>query len=60
MYFCMYALLSDKDIDGMSMWEAISTFGPSPRTEFIYNLDNSSLPLQGHAAIRYGLDLSVL
>lgn len=56
----MYVLLSDKDIDGMSMWEAISTFGASPRTEFIYNLDNSSLPLQGHAAIRYGLDLSVL
>ncbi|PVD35492.1 hypothetical protein C0Q70_02455 [Pomacea canaliculata] len=46
--------VKDKDIDGMSMWEAISTFGPSPRTEFIYNLDNSSLPLQGHAAIRQG------
>ncbi|GAB6024760.1 Arylsulfatase [Chamberlinius hualienensis] len=38
-------------MDGKNVWEAITRNKPSPRTEFIYNLDNSSGNLSG--AIRY-------
>ncbi|KAK7094207.1 arylsulfatase B-like [Littorina saxatilis] len=46
--------VKNKDIDGMSMWDAITSLGPSPRNEFIYNLDDTILPIEGHAAIRQG------
>lgn len=46
--------VKNKDIDGISMWEALTTLGASPRSEFIYNLDYDQLPLEGHAAIRQG------
>jgi hypothetical protein len=39
------------DIDGVSMWESLSTGGPSPRTEFVYNIDDVDNP---YAAIRMG------
>ncbi|KAK7098549.1 arylsulfatase B-like [Littorina saxatilis] len=38
-------------IDGVSQWDSILTGAPSPRTQFVYNMD--SLPLF-HAAIRDG------
>ncbi|XP_025084343.1 LOW QUALITY PROTEIN: arylsulfatase B-like [Pomacea canaliculata] len=46
--------IKDGDIDGMNIWDAISNYTPSPRTEFIYNLDDMFIPLEGHAAIRQG------
>ncbi|GFR57425.1 arylsulfatase B [Elysia marginata] len=39
-------------MDGMSLWKSITRFSPSPRTEFVYNLDNKAVPEEGHAAIR--------
>ncbi|XP_035825596.1 arylsulfatase B [Aplysia californica] len=44
----------DPDSDGISQWESITTLSPSKRTEFVYNLDNHTDPVQGHAAIRVG------
>ncbi|XP_076451993.1 arylsulfatase B-like isoform X2 [Babylonia areolata] len=46
--------IKDKDIDGMSMWDAIRTGSASPRSEFIYNLDDKFFPAEGHAGIRQG------
>lgn len=46
--------VKNKDIDGVSMWEAITSMGPSPRTGFVYNLDDMNPPFEGHAAIREG------
>ncbi|KAK7093873.1 arylsulfatase B-like [Littorina saxatilis] len=46
--------IKDKDIDGINMWDAISTGSASPRSEFIYNLDDMFLPGEGHAGIRQG------
>ncbi|XP_076472377.1 arylsulfatase J-like [Babylonia areolata] len=46
--------VDNEDIDGVSVWKALTTLSPSPRTEFIYNLDNMFPPLEGHAALRQG------
>lgn len=46
--------INDTDMDGMNLWPALSSGGPSPRTEFIYNLDDMFIPLEGHAGIRQG------
>ncbi|KAL8597071.1 hypothetical protein ACOMHN_057560 [Nucella lapillus] len=46
--------VESKDIDGMSIWKAMTSLSPSPRTEFIYNLDNHIPPIEGHAGIRSG------
>ena len=42
------------------MWEAITSLGESPRSEFVYNLDDSSFPLQGHAAIRSAMTTMII
>ncbi|KAK7481420.1 hypothetical protein BaRGS_00027376 [Batillaria attramentaria] len=47
-------VVKNKDIDGVSMWDAITSMGPSPRTGFVYNLDDMNPPFEGHAAIREG------
>nr|KAG5694741.1 hypothetical protein BaRGS_031557 [Batillaria attramentaria] len=47
-------VVKNTDIDGVSMWDAITSMGPSPRTGFVYNLDNMNPPVEGHAAIREG------
>ncbi|VDI46551.1 Hypothetical predicted protein, partial [Mytilus galloprovincialis] len=42
-------------IDGVDLWPSISEGVPSSlRSEFIYNLDDSLVPIVGHAAIRMG------
>ncbi|XP_046374479.1 arylsulfatase B-like isoform X1 [Haliotis rufescens] len=41
-------------IDGMSLWNSIRNGLPSPRTEFIYNIDYFEIPMEGHAGIRVG------
>ncbi|CAC5379761.1 ARSB [Mytilus coruscus] len=42
-------------IDGVDLWPSISEGVPSSlRSEFIYNLDDSVVPIVGHAAIRMG------
>ncbi|CAC5379758.1 ARSB [Mytilus coruscus] len=42
-------------IDGLNMWPSISEGVPSSlRSEFIYNLDDSLVPIMGRAAIRMG------
>lgn len=46
--------IDDPDIDGMNLWPSLSSGSPSPRTEFIYNLDDMFPPVQGHAGIRQG------
>ncbi|VDI79517.1 Hypothetical predicted protein [Mytilus galloprovincialis] len=44
-----------RGIDGLNMWPSISKGVPSSlRSEFIYNLDDSLVPMMGHAAIRMG------
>lgn len=44
--------IKDPEIDGISMWEAISTGSASPRSEFVYNIDDVFLPNAGYAGIR--------
>ncbi|GFO42305.1 arylsulfatase b [Plakobranchus ocellatus] len=44
----------DPNRDGVSLWKSITHLSASPRTEMVYNLDNRSLPENGHAAIRVG------
>ncbi|OWF53589.1 arylsulfatase B-like [Mizuhopecten yessoensis] len=44
----------DSGIDGISQWENLKSNGSSPRTEFIYNLDDLAPYQNGHAAIRMG------
>ena len=40
-------------IDGINLWDSIRNgIDSTERKEFIYNLDTSSVPLNGHAAIR--------
>ncbi|KAL8587307.1 hypothetical protein ACOMHN_045554 [Nucella lapillus] len=46
--------VKDKDMDGLSIWEAIKTGCASPRSEVIYNLDDMFFPVEGHAGIRQG------
>ncbi|XP_067658819.1 arylsulfatase B-like [Haliotis asinina] len=41
-------------IDGMSHWDSIRNGLPSSRTEFIYNIDDMEVPVEGHAGIRVG------
>ncbi|XP_064610401.1 arylsulfatase B-like [Liolophura sinensis] len=41
-------------IDGVNQWDAIRTGGESPRTEFVYNIDEFQPLMCGHAAIRMG------
>nr|XP_006819264.1 PREDICTED: arylsulfatase B-like [Saccoglossus kowalevskii] len=43
---------SESDIDGMDMWETFSKGAPSPRNEFVYNIDD--FELSPNAAIRVG------
>ncbi|XP_006819265.2 arylsulfatase B-like [Saccoglossus kowalevskii] len=43
---------SESDIDGMDMWEMFSKGAPSPRNEFVYNIDD--FELSPGAAIRVG------
>ncbi|KAL8587304.1 hypothetical protein ACOMHN_045551 [Nucella lapillus] len=47
-------MFTDKDMDGLSIWEAIKTGCASPRSEVIYNLDDMFFPVEGHAGIRQG------
>ncbi|XP_060588766.1 arylsulfatase I-like [Ruditapes philippinarum] len=44
----------DESIDGLDQWQAISHGTESARNEFVYNLDESLLSINGHAAIRVG------
>ncbi|XP_046554732.1 arylsulfatase B-like [Haliotis rubra] len=44
----------ETSIDGMSHWDSIRNGLPSSRTEFIYNIDDMEVPVQGHAGIRVG------
>ncbi|XP_046547542.1 LOW QUALITY PROTEIN: arylsulfatase B-like [Haliotis rubra] len=44
----------ESDIDGMSHWDSIRSGLPSSRTEFIYNIDDFEIPVEGHAGIRVG------
>lgn len=44
----------DSSIDGIDMWDSLQNNNPSKRTEFIYNLDDKTPELTGHAAIRMG------
>ncbi|RUS91680.1 hypothetical protein EGW08_000506 [Elysia chlorotica] len=44
----------DPEMDGVSLWKSIIKLSPSPRTEIVYNLDNKTIPEEGHAAIRVG------
>lgn len=64
MYFHLYRLSfitclitvsadEDSDLDGVDQWETIVSGAEAKRTEFIYHLDDSHLPVQGEAAIRY-------
>ncbi|XP_046561881.1 arylsulfatase I-like [Haliotis rubra] len=41
-------------IDGMSHWDSIRNGLPSSRTEFIYNIDDMEVPVEGHAGLRLG------
>ncbi|XP_071109083.1 arylsulfatase B-like [Haliotis cracherodii] len=43
-----------KGIDGIDQWQAVSTGGPSKRSEFIYNLYDYVIPREGQAGIRMG------
>ncbi|XP_067658829.1 arylsulfatase B-like [Haliotis asinina] len=45
---------AETTIDGMSHWDSIRNGLPSSRTEFIYNIDDFEVPLEGHAGIRVG------
>ncbi|XP_053394849.1 arylsulfatase B-like [Mercenaria mercenaria] len=45
---------TNDNIDGLNQWKAISLGGESLRTELVYNIDNSDLAPNGHAAIRVG------
>ena len=50
----MYLIVvAENKIDGINMWPNLQNGSESPRTEFIYNLDNKIPPLTGHHAIRY-------
>ena len=40
-------------MDGVSLWKSITELSPSPRSEIVYNLDNKTIPEEGHAAIRF-------
>ncbi|RUS68842.1 hypothetical protein EGW08_023395, partial [Elysia chlorotica] len=42
------------DQDGVDQWEAITTLGPSKRTEIVYNMDYHPFPAEGQSAIRVG------
>jgi len=43
-----------QNMDGINVWPSLSMgMSTTPRTEFIYNLDDSLVPIVGHAAIRY-------
>ncbi|XP_067670409.1 arylsulfatase B-like [Haliotis asinina] len=44
----------DTTIDGISQWDSIRYGLPSPRTEFVYNIDYFEDAFEGHAAIRVG------
>lgn len=44
----------DTKMDGVSLWKSITKSSPSPRHELVYNLDNKTVPAEGHAAIRVG------
>ncbi|XP_046335684.2 arylsulfatase B-like [Haliotis rufescens] len=44
----------ETSIDGMSHWDSIRNGLPSKRTEFIYNIDDFEVPVEGHAGIRVG------
>ena len=46
--FCVNRAASG--IDGINQWESIADGTPSPRTEFVYNMDDVNL---FHGAIRY-------
>ncbi|XP_077991902.1 arylsulfatase B-like [Glandiceps talaboti] len=43
---------TEPHMDGMNIWDTISKGDPSPRTEFVYNIDTLSDP--PHQAIRVG------
>ncbi|XP_077995099.1 arylsulfatase J-like isoform X2 [Glandiceps talaboti] len=43
---------TDPDMDGMDIWDTISKGDPSPRTEFVYNIDDVADPPE--QAIRVG------
>ena len=48
-------LYPDHDIDGLNAWPSLrdgDQTTPSPRDEFVYNLDDSTVPIVGHAALR--------
>ncbi|XP_077995096.1 arylsulfatase B-like [Glandiceps talaboti] len=44
----------DPDMDGINVWNAIVRGDPSPRTEFVYNIDELKSPRSPSAAIRVG------
>ncbi|XP_067658487.1 arylsulfatase B-like [Haliotis asinina] len=46
--------IPESTIDGMSHWDSIRNGLPSSRTEFIYNIDDFEVPIEGHAGIRVG------
>ncbi|XP_070551019.1 arylsulfatase B-like [Ptychodera flava] len=43
---------SDQDMDGLNVWDTVSKGDPSPRTEFVYNIDVEEDP--PYQAIRVG------
>lgn len=46
-------------IDGVNQWPSLSMGSASARSEFIYNLDDSLLPEEGHAAIRLVVGVNI-